>query len=509
MQKQFFGLVLSLLVVALLSGCPKPVDPPVKQGISVYIDLNSSVATGDQKGYDYPEIPLGYQRQIGAAFKAQAAWLELTFNADFAVGKGGGYPGQQTVRTIPVVGGIAQDTIALAVGKYWVGSRILNSNWQPLFDAYGETEVVANTVNQMELEFDFMYSYMIDFQITGLPAVSVDSVAAVDQDNEEYSAVTFYQNNDGLYAYIELPLSFEGSALVLELDDGGQLLVDLPLTMYTINFGLYNLGDYYPLAYQEPQSAGQMTINASFGFEKPFVRVDGNDYDFIQDAVLSGPSPVVMVGPGRYPGFELPLGSERPVTIIGAGANKTRILPKDGGLAIRVDAAAGEGKALIPPLIRIVNATIEGYNAYAGMALWGCSLEMVNCHAVGNNNSLILLGQPGSIIVDHCLFEGGGGFAIEVDNYDSPIIVRNSIFSGYQWTALYLATYDSDGSIGLYYRNCCFWDQVDQAWPADVSCGNAIVADPMLDWETMMPQAGSPCIDAGDDGNSIGLLWSE
>jgi hypothetical protein len=520
MRKQVLALVAVCLFVALLSGCPKPVEP-VKQGVSVYIDLNSSVPVGDQKGYSYPEIPLGYQRQIGAAFKAQAAWLELTFYMEYTEeDKGGGYPTQEIVRTIPVVDGIAQDTIALAVGRYSVGSRILNTNWQPLFEAYGETEVVANTVTPTELEFDFLYSYTMNFQITGLPAVSVASVLAIDQGNVEYNTITFYQNGDGLYAYIGLPLSFDGSALMLNLNDGGQLLVDLPLTMYAVNFGLYNLGDYYPIAYQAPESAGQVVIDATFGFEERFIRVNGLDYQSIQEAALSSTNPTIMVGPGDYYGLELNPGLARSVTIIGAGAGVTRIFSGDSGPAIMMDAGAGGlGKAAIAPTLRLANVAVDAYNSYVGISVWGCSLDMSNCHVFGGGyfqggggTSLVMAGNPSGVSIDHCLFESDAAFAIELDNYQSDLVsVKNSIFASYQQLynpALYLATYDSNGSAGLLYRNCCFW-QVNQAWPADVFCDNAITADPMLDWMTMLPAEGSPCIDAGDDGFNIGLIWSK
>lgn len=509
MQKQFLGLVLSLLIMALLSGCPKPVDPPVTQGLSVYIDLNS-VATGDQKGADYPDVPLGFQRQIGKAFKDKAANVELSIYESLGEIKGGGGPDYSLYRMLPVIDGVAQGQIALPVGIYWLSAKILDQDYRPLFEAYGDIEVVADTVSETELEFDFLYSYMMNLQVTGLPAMEIESVTAIDQNGIEYSAANSFFDGGDLFVYIDLPLSFTGSALVINQIGGGQLLADFPLTLYMVNFAMYDFSDYYPLAYQAPQSAGQVAIIASFGFEKRFIRVDGLDYNSIQEAALSSANPTIMVGPGDYYGLELSGNLTRSVTIYGAGAGVTRIIPNGNGPIISMDyPTGGLGKAAIAPTLRLANVTIDAYGSYAGLSLWGCGLDMSNCHILGSGGTVVMMGSPAGVSVNHCLFEGSGGFAIELSNYQSNLVsLKNSIFMGYQMTALYLDTYDTNGADGLVYQSCCF-SGMDQAWPMAVTCQSAITADPMLDWETMLPTEGSPCLDAGDDGFNIGLLWSE
>ncbi len=514
--------VLAILFVlaAVLTGCPWLISQPVKQGVHIRLDLNTDADT--EKGYGYPEIPLNHLRQVGDAFKSKAAYLELEFYPQSPIyGKMGGDvpPPGYRYESIPIVDGVAEKKVALNVGDYWLTSTVVDDRYNNLFDANETLTVEAGQVTEAEIEVDFMYQYDFRLQICDLPAEFGynSQIRVIDLDGNSWYSQYAYPEDDCLQALVPLPLSFKGGSMVIsDLDTGIEVLADLPLILYALDFNTYDLSSSYWVGYQPPTTAGQVEIEVSFAYQNRYVRVNGLDYNSIQEAIDSNDTPVeIQLGQGEYPGFTLGPDDGKIISITGQGAAKTSLIkPKGSPNVIYAELAVGKGGGA-PTLSLNDLAVVSSYQSMMSMPvpgnliqLSGMSLLAYNCVFENYDGFSVSVYYPQQVNVNRCVFWANSMPSLELNGYDGQSsMVYDSIFQSWanDYIAIMLPTFEQDGQIGTF-NNCLM---TGSPVHPEFEVPNWLIGqDPLLYWPGILDPA-SPCIGAGLQGHDIGLLWAE
>lgn len=526
-MKKMSVLLVMLVMAVAFAGCPRaPQDPAsgdgytippleVKQGIHVYLDLNAETKAEAEKGNSYPGLPINVRRQVGANLKGQASWLWLVAYAWNDLGKGGGNYYNQWY--LPIDGGVVDETIFLPVGGYSIQAVVMDKSYNGLFDYWTSAKVTTVEITRVTLDFDFLYSYNIEVQMFAVPGTFSDGseVVVLDVHGNSYSG-TLRNLDIGQVGFdLSIPLDFEGNALALTDIFGQKVLANFPLKLYEL-LGVSLLEYPYCLSYQLPTEAGQLAFDVRFGFESLYVRVNGVEFNSIQEAVKLSSSPMtVEIGDGDYYGFDLTGLGAKDVRLVGLGANRTRLVRDESGdPIIHMDASGKAGKAGGNRLI-MENLSVIGYTTdywLPSVDLWGCDLEAKNCYFEGSGPSLVTVAYPLQVLVSHCLFNSNAN-AVQLEYYNPAAVwVQDCIFTGWSYAAVYLPTAESNGYAGMTLANCCvFGFDVVPTAPVFVPTTNFIFDDPLIDWvNTKLPmRPDSPCIGTATDGGNIGLLWSE
>lgn len=475
----------------------------------------------------YANIPNASLIAMGDAFKAKAAMLRLEVCENDGYGKdgkGGGYS-NCAGHDFLLVNGEWHGFVPLNPGNYWVRAQLIDKEGYPLFEASTWATVNQGCNTKVGLRFDFLDYYQFYLGVYNLPEIGLQGsgvrILEYSTDTEYYGYG--YRDEFHWIMYFNLPLDFIGGSMYfvdqsgtpINGPDGQPLTWNLSLIPWQINWPYFDFSDEYLLAYQ-PAASGTLTADVSFAYEERYIRVGGIEFNDIGEAVKLSSSPMTIeLGPGDYLGFWANgADSAKDVRIVGSGANMTRLVRDDNDGAIivmdpTVKAAKGGGYRLI-----LESLAVSAYSSTtawppSAIQLWDCGFEAYNCYFENSSAPTISLTDQLQVLVDHCWFQNGGAPAIWLNYYDpTQVRVQNSIFTGWQFEAVYLGTYYESGADGMAITNCCFSGGVPTG-PEFVQTTNPIFVDPMLDWQTKLPLPGSPCIGAANDGTNIGLMWTE
>ena len=532
-------LMLVVAMVMAFTGCPRhtsepgpsgsgqnvPPEPQIQQGLSFYINLNDGAEKAEKYGL-YAGIPNSYLHQMGDAFKSKATYLELTICPSGGMGgrgKGGGYSNCLSPERFEIVGGICQGFVPVNSGSYYINARIQDWNDYDLFEAYADAEVNSGQNVKVGLEFNFLYQYPFTIGVYNLPQVAMQASNAriLSYTNIEYYGSGHYESNRWVFNF-DLPLDFPGGTMyfvdsngnAVPDSQGNPLQWDISLVPWMLDWTTFSIGQEHIMAYQPNTAAGSISPDVSFAYESRSIRVSGVDFDSIGDAVKNSSSPMTIeLGEGDYIGFWANGSNAKDVRIVGQGAIRTRLVrdQNDGSIVVMDPTATkGGGYRLV-----LENLSVSGYSnsgdwVDSSIKLWGCAFEAHNCYFEGSEMaSLVQLAYPLGVFVDHCWFQANNNGAIWLDYYSPEMVtVQNSIFTGWNFEAVYMATYDVNGADGMILTNCCVSGGVPTG-PEFIPVTNFIFADPLLNWQTKLPLPGSPCIGAATDGGNIGLLWAE
>ena len=540
MKKSMLIVMVAVLMVAVFAGCPRapqepdtsgdgqfvppvvPPEPEVQQGLIFQGNLYPEEKTAEKYGV-YPGIPNANLQAMGDAFKAKAATLCLAIYEDGGYGKGGGYS-DCLYRSFPLVNGEWYGFVPLNPGSYSVQAQLADKDGYRLFEASSTAVVNADQNTNVGLRFDFLQYYSFRLGVYNLPDIGIwDSEVHI----LEYSTDMEYYGHGSRDDYhwvmwFDLPLDFLGGTMYfvdqfgipVNGPDGQPLIWNLSMVPWQIDWDNFNFGSEWLMAYQ-PAVAGSITVDVSFAYEERYIRVNGFEFNSVAEAVQQSASPVtVELGAGDYLGFWANGADAKDVRIVGVGANRTRLVRDDNdGAIIMMDPVPSGQKAGGWRLI-LDNLTVSAYsNATSwppsAIQLWGCAFDAYNCYFEGSQSPIVCLSSSEEVVANHCWFQIGDSLAILLDYYDpARVRVQNSIFTGWQFTALWLSTYYDNGADGMVLTNCCFSGGVSSG-PEFVLTTNPIFTDPMLDWQTKLPLPGSPCIGTGTGGSNIGLLWTE
>ena len=520
--------VFFVVVVLALTGCPRPLpniesDQPIQSAqtgtIEIKGDLNALI---NEKAFTYSRL-----QEIGAALAARVSQVSIMLqDVD-----GNHYP----VDAVVVQRGLFQQTVyGIEPGLYNLSTDAYDADGYRLFSSSDSVKVIAGQTSSVRVLENLLPQYPFQAEINHLaphiapaPAVSVRLVSAT---------TTYYPgwwSGDPaqlkLNLYLNLPLDFDGGTLVIELSDGQVLQTDLPLKVYELDFAAasFSFNDVYQYVYAPSQDLGNVDVSVGLNYSHAIV-ANGRLFDSLQQAVNECDSPVaIQLGSGDYPGFSCY--DPKVVQISGLGAIETRITGalyyqnSNQSYAIMYDQSQGgygKGKSAAKgggPYLGLSNLTVQGGAALgkgggsasetdAALIVGWANLEMSDVIVQTENNGLYSYYDSG-IDINHCTFIGtSAGLALKLDYHadsssESGDYLINSIVYGFA-TGIDVMT-DINGPIHATY-DCIY--ACSNVADYDIEVSTFILKDPLFGPDYTL-LSGSPCINAGNDGENLGVRF--
>jgi len=533
--------VLTVLAAFLFAGCPaqdtpKPPDPNQPQTGSIRIHGNLYAASGE-KSLTYPELIA-----IGDAFKSRARWIQVhLWEAGTGMGKAGGSVDHSRFLEFPIIDGVFDGTAKdIWPGDYEASVYIMDADKAPLF--WGETaaSIAAGQTTNLEVEMDFLPTYYFRFGVNGLPgdySFGRGGAKLVTAEGTEWPGCWALGAN-GVDFGFSLPLDFQGGTLVATDDNGDIYQSALPLVVAELDFaGSFRFSGGLCYDYTPVDIYGELDLDITFGYEKPPVTANGQQYLTIQDAIDACETPVdITLGEGDYEGFTIPYyPNPKTISISGLGPDKSRIVDNNPNRphviytapwsypTSQAEATANLGKSVSVAkgdwTMWLYNISIHNgpgkrnlyYSDAAVACEGGVALTMRNVVVASESNSPLEVNYASGLSVHHCVVVGprfflvphvGSTRGIAAYNEDS-VAVFDSVVTGCETTFHCSNGYYTVGPN-------CVWNYDTLAtcernpWTVDVI--NLVFADPLLteDWHL---DAGSPCIGTAGDGRDIGIDW--